>query len=291
MGGVNQRATGIAALVAAASVLVAACGGPDEPAPTTTSRPAESATLKRITDRGKIIIGLRADTPGLAHRDPVTGAFGGFEVQLSQLIATGLGLKPEQITFTQLTSDTALPSVAAGSVDIYLGGTTPAQAKQAGLLAAGPYLTAGLGLLYRKSGPTVTDAASAAGRKVCTVSNSTEQAMARDAKLTDPNKLVGSTTVRDCVDELGSGGVDAVADYLPVVSGYASADPTNLSVSALAAPKPVDYVIASPGGDPGLKDRLTRIIRTAVTDGTWQRDYDQTLGTAGPKPAPPTIPS
>ncbi|HEY0500906.1 MAG TPA: transporter substrate-binding domain-containing protein [Kutzneria sp.] len=287
----NQRATGIAALVAAASVLVAACGGPDEPAPTTTSRPAESATLKRITDRGKIIIGLRADTPGLAHRDPVTGAFGGFEVQLSQLIATGLGLKPEQITFTQLTSDTALPSVAAGSVDIYLGGTTPAQAKQAGLLAAGPYLTAGLGLLYRKSGPTVADAASAAGRKVCTVSNSTEQAMARDAKLTDPNKLVGSTTVRDCVDELGSGGVDAVADYLPVVSGYASADPTNLSVSALAAPKPVDYVIASPGGDPGLKDRLTRIIRTAVTDGTWQRDYDQTLGTAGPKPAPPQIPN
>ena len=291
MGGVNQRATGIAALVAAASVLVAACGGPEQPAPTTSSRPAESATLKRITARGKIIIGLRADTPGLAHRDPVSGTFGGFEVQLAQLIATGLGLKPEQIAFTQLTADTGLPSVAAGAVDVFLGGSTPSQAQQAGLLAAGPYLTAGLGLLSRKSGPTVTDAATAAGRKVCTVSNSPEQAMARDAKLTDPGKLVGSTSVRDCVDELGSGGVDAVADYLPVVSGYASADPTNLVVSALAAPKPVDYVIAVPSGDTGLRDRLTRIIRTAVTDGTWQRDYDQTLGPFGPKPAPPSIPS
>src|SRR4051812_42967898 len=137
MGCVNQRATGLAALVAAASVLVAACGGPDEPAPTTTTRSAESATLKRITDRGKIIIGLRADTPGLAHRDPVSGTFGGFEVELAKLIATGLGLKPEQIAFTALTPDTALPSVAAGTVDIYLGGSTPNQAKQAGLLAAG----------------------------------------------------------------------------------------------------------------------------------------------------------
>lgn len=291
MGCVNQRATGLAVLVAAASVLVVACGGPDEPAPTTSSRPAESATLKRITDRGKIIIGLRADTPGLAHRDPVSGAFDGFEVELGKLIAAGLGLKPDQITFTQLTSDTGLPSVAAGTVDIFLGGATKAQVGPAGLLAAGPYLTAGLGLLYRKSGPTVTDAVSAAGRKVCTVSNSPEQAMARDAKITDPGKLVGSTSVRDCVDELGSGGVDAVADYLPVVSGYASADPGNLSVSALAAPKPVDYVIALPGGDSGLRDRLTRIVRTAVTDGTWQHDYDQALGTAGPKPAPPQIPS
>lgn len=291
MGCVNQRATGLAALVAAASVLVVACGGPDEPAPTTSSRPAESATLKRITDHGKIIIGLRADTPGLAHRDPVSGAFDGFEVELGKLIAAGLGLKPDQITFTQLTSDTGLPSVAAGTVDIFLGGATKAQVGPAGLLAAGPYLTAGLGLLYRKSGPTVTDAASAAGRKVCTVSNSPEQAMARDAKITDPGKLVGSTSVRDCVDELGSGGVDAVADYLPVVSGYASADPGNLSVSALAAPKPVDYVIALPGGDSGLRDRLTRIVRTAVTDGTWQHDYDQALGTSAPKPAPPSIPS
>ena len=291
MGCVNQRVTGFAALVAATSVLVAACGGPDEPAPTTTTRPAGSATLKRITDRGKIIIGLRADTPGLAHRDPVSGNFGGFEVELGKLIATGLGLKPEQIAFNALTADTALPSVAAGTVDIYLGGTTPSQAKQAQLDAAGPYLTAGLGLLYRKSGPSVTDASTAAGRKVCTVSNSPEQAIARDAKLTDPGKLVGSTSVRDCVDELGSGGVDAVADYLPVVAGYAAADPTNLAVSALAAPKPVDYVIALPGGDTGLRDRLTRIIRTAVTDGTWQRDYDQALGAAGPKPAPPSIPS
>jgi glutamate transport system substrate-binding protein len=291
MGCVNQRVTGLAALVAAASVLVAACGGPDEPAPTTSSRPAESATLKRITDRGKIIIGLRADAPGLAHRNPVSGDYSGFEVTLGQLIASGLGLSPQQVSFTQLTPDTALPSVAAGSVDIYLGGATADKARQAGLLAAGPYLTAGLGLLYRKSGPSVTGAATAAGRKVCTVANSPEQGLARDAKLTDADKLVASTSVGDCVDELGSGGVDAVADFLPVVSGYASSDPANLAVSALAAPKPVDYVVAVPGGDTGLRDRITRIIRTAVTDGTWQKDYDQTLGAAGPKPAPPSIPS
>ncbi|QUQ72120.1 ABC transporter substrate-binding protein [Kutzneria sp. CA-103260] len=291
MGCVNQRVTGLAALVAAASVLVVACGGPDEPAPTTSSRPAESATLKRMTDRGKIIIGLRADTPGLAHRNPASGEYSGFEVALGQLIATGLGLSAKQVTFTQLTADTALPSVAAGTVDIFLGGATADRAKQAGLLTAGPYLTAGLGLLYRKSGPSVTDAATAAGRKVCTVSNSPEQTLARDAKLTDPEKLVTSTSVGDCVDELGSGGVDAVADFLPVVTGYAAADPANLAATALAAPKPVDYVIALPGGDTGLKERLTRIIRTAVTDGTWQRDYDQNLGAVGPKPAPPSIPS
>ncbi|REH51733.1 glutamate transport system substrate-binding protein [Kutzneria buriramensis] len=291
MGIVNQRVTGLAALVAAVSVLVAACDGPGEPAPTTSSRPAESSTLKRITARGKIIVGIRADTPGLAHRDPVSGVFSGFEVSLVQLVAAGLGLSPQQIAFTQLTPDTSLPSVEAGTVDIYLGGTTAAQARQAGLLTAGPYLTAGLGLLYRKSGPTVSDASTAAGRKVCTVANSAPQGLARDARLTDPDKLVASTSARDCVDELGSGSVDAVADFLPVVSGYASADPSNLAVSALAAPKPVDYVIALPGGDADLRDRLTRIIRTAVTDGTWQRDYDAALGATSPKPAPPSIPS
>ena len=291
MGCVNQRATGLAALVAAASVLVVACGGPDEPAPTTSSRPAESATLKRITDRGKIIIGLRADTPGLAHRDPVSGAFDGFEVELGKLVAAGLGLKPDQITFTQLTSDTGLPSVAAGTVDIFLGGATKAQVGPAGLLAAGPYLTAGLGLLYRKSGPTVTDAASAAGRKVCTVSNSPEQAMARDAKITDPGKLVGSTSVRDCVDELGLRR-----------RGRGRRLPAGGERLRLGRPRQPVCVGAGGPETRGLRHRSAGWGFRPQGPSHAHRPHRRhrrhlatrlrpALGTAGPKPAPPQIPS
>jgi glutamate transport system substrate-binding protein len=285
-------------------MLLAACGGADEQSsvttPPATSQTVTSAasgavrgspTFDRIQQRGKITIGLRNELPGLSHFDSAQGAYSGFEVDIARLVAAKLGLTDQQILFKQLPQATGISAVGSGDVDVFVGGATADQAKSAQLLTAGPYLNAPLGLLYRQSGPAVNSAATAAGRKICSVADSTSQAKARTAKLTDADKLVSASSLPDCVDQLGSGTMDAVVNDLPAVGGYAAADPVNLAAASIPGSQPTDYAILLPGNDKALRDRLNQIVRTAVQDGTWQHYYDDTLGKSGAKISPPSVPS
>ncbi|AHI00038.1 hypothetical protein KALB_6679 [Kutzneria albida DSM 43870] len=296
------RTTGarVAAVLAGCALFAGCAGGDAQPGPppatatTTTAAPSGavsgSPTYDRIHQRGRITVALRTEQPGLAHRDPASGDYSGFEVDLARLVATKLGLTADQIQFKQLPPGAGLGSVSSGDADLYLGGATAEQGRSAQLLAAGPYLNAHLGLLYRQSGPAVTDPASAAGRRICSVSDSPAQAAARALKITDPDKLLGSNSLADCVDQLGSGTVDAVVQDLPAVAGYAESDPTNLAAADLPGGQPLDYVVLLPGNDKPLRDRINQVLRAAIADGTWQRLYDAALARSGIKATPPTIP-
>src|SRR6476661_8147549 len=59
-----------------------------------------SATFARIKSKGTVTIGVKDDQPGLGQKDPTTGKYSGFDVEIARMIAAGLGLDESKINFT-----------------------------------------------------------------------------------------------------------------------------------------------------------------------------------------------
>src|SRR5919205_448860 len=56
---------------------------------------AGSPTFDKIKQRGKVVIGVKEDQPGLGLKDPTTGQFSGFDVEIARLIAAKLSFDPQ----------------------------------------------------------------------------------------------------------------------------------------------------------------------------------------------------
>jgi cyclohexadienyl dehydratase len=92
-----------------AAVLIAASG------------PAAASGLSDILHRGVIRIGATGDYPPFAKRDPATGAYSGFDVDLAQTLGKALGARVE---FVPTTWPTFSADFAAGKFDVGMGGVS-----------------------------------------------------------------------------------------------------------------------------------------------------------------------
>lgn len=286
----------IAITTGALVLLLAGCGGDNANPSSTTAAPAPppsaappkivigSPTYDRIQKRGKLVAGI-AEAPGLAARDGENGGYAGFEVEIGRLIAGKLGLTEQDVLFKPLPAGLRRDAVANGDIDLQIGGITAASAEPGKLSVAGPYLTSTPGLLA-KHGGAVTGVDSVRGQPVCVSKASAALAAVEQAGLS----LHIGDSLADCVNQLGSGGVLAVADDAAPLLGYASTKPDVYTVLGLPGPQTVhDVGVAS--RDKAFQAKLDAVLHTSAQDGDWQQRYDRTLGRAGGvfRLAPPTV--
>jgi glutamate transport system substrate-binding protein len=73
--------------------------------PSTTAEVAEnvdiqgSPTFDRMKQNDKVVIGVKEDQPGLGYKDPTTGEYSGFDIEIAKLIAAKLGFAEDKIEF------------------------------------------------------------------------------------------------------------------------------------------------------------------------------------------------
>src|SRR3954467_11823784 len=60
---------------------------------------AESPTLAKATSRGHVGLGVKEDQPNLGYKDPTTGEYSGFDIEIARLMASGLGFDPAKIEY------------------------------------------------------------------------------------------------------------------------------------------------------------------------------------------------
>ncbi|TDC95141.1 transporter substrate-binding domain-containing protein [Saccharopolyspora aridisoli] len=128
--------------VAALAVVLTGCGQAEPAAPPPPVAPAPEApaappsasaggdvelgsspTLIAIKQRKRLLVGVRADQPKFVTRDPA-GEYRGFDVDIARDIARRIGLDPNtQVQFRRLPPTLLRDAVAAGNVDVLLGGT------------------------------------------------------------------------------------------------------------------------------------------------------------------------
>jgi glutamate transport system substrate-binding protein len=245
-----------------------------------------SPTFDKIKARGKVVIGVKEDQPGLGFKDPTTGKYSGFDVEIANLVAAKLGFKPEQIEYKAVASAGREAAIANSNVDYYVGTYTINAKRKEQISFAGPYFTAGQDLLVRKDNTDITSKDTLKGKKVCSVTGSTPIQRVREQALTD--QIVELQTYSQCVTQLDQKLVDAVTTDDAILKGYAAAEPDKFKVVGKTfSSEP--YGIGLPKDDKAFKDKVTSILQTALDDGTWQKIYDNTLGKSGSTATKPTL--
>ncbi|MFE9251645.1 glutamate ABC transporter substrate-binding protein [Streptomyces sp. NPDC007088] len=290
----------LAALLLATALLAAGCGKEGSPPAkgpradrlpdyrvATGFRLAGSPTWRKAKARGRLLVGVKEDQPYLGEKDPSSGVYSGFDIEIAKMIAAGLGFAPRQISFRTIASANRETSLQNGQIDYYVGTYTINDNRKKLVGFAGPYYLAGQGLLVRSDEHDIKGPADLDGKRVCSAAGSTPyQRIQADYPKAD---LVSYDTYSICVDNLLTYQVDAVTTDDSILLGYAAKVPDELKVVGRPFSKE-PYGVGLPRGDTALRFAVDDVLAAGERDGTWKKAYEATLGLSGvPAPKPPAI--
>ena len=128
------------ALICAASTIICCTKNSDD---------TETNSLDAIRNRGTLIIGTTGDYRPLSYREPATGEYWGFGIEVAQHIAENIGVK---ITYVQTSWPTLTEDVLKEPAifDFAIGGITITDARKTQMDMSDGYLQNGKTILCRK---------------------------------------------------------------------------------------------------------------------------------------------
>ncbi|MGO4752142.1 transporter substrate-binding domain-containing protein, partial [Streptomyces sp. 2MCAF27] len=131
-----RRAPAALALALALVVLAAAAGCGKEGSPpvkgpkpgalpvykvATGFRLPSSPTWRKAKRRGYLVVGAKEDQPYLGEKDPATGRYSGFDIEIAKMMAASLGFDPKTIWFKSIASANRETALQNGQIDYYVG--------------------------------------------------------------------------------------------------------------------------------------------------------------------------
>ncbi|WP_190110621.1 glutamate ABC transporter substrate-binding protein [Streptomyces cinnamoneus] len=247
----------------------------------------DSPTWTAAKRRGHLVVGAKEDQPYLGQKDPATGTYSGFDIEIAKMMSASLGFDPKTISFRTIASANRETALQNGQIDYYVGTYTINDLRKKQVGFAGPYYIAGQSLLVRKDEDDINGPQDLAGKRVCSAAGSTPlQRIQRDY----PKAVaVAYDTYSICVDNLLSLQVDAVTTDDTILMGFAAKAPDALKVVGAPFSKE-PYGIGVSRGDTALRFALDDALAAHEKNGDWKRAYDATLGLSGvPAPQPPPV--
>ncbi|THA79282.1 glutamate ABC transporter substrate-binding protein [Streptomyces sp. A0642] len=253
----------------------------------TAFRLPDSRTWTQAKKRGYLRVGAKEDQPYLGEKDPATGIYSGFDIEIARMMAASLGFDPKTIRFKTIASANRETALQNGQIDYYVGTYTINDMRKKLVGFAGPYYMAGQGLLVRTDEDDIHGPQDLAGKTVCSAAGSTPyQRIAADYP---EAKLVAYDTYSICVDNLLTFQVDVVTTDDAILLGFAAKAPDEMKVVG----KPFSeepYGIGVPRSDNALRFALNDALETNEKNGNWKKAFEATLGLSGaPAPQPPPI--
>jgi len=253
------------------------------------------SSMAEIVDRGKLQVGVSADTLLFGSRDPSTGAIEGFDIDMLKYIAQALfggsfEDAGEHIELKVITYAQRLPSLQSGDVDLVAHTMTINCRRWQQIAFSSEYFSAGQKVLVKVGSPygSVEDLV-AAGATVCAPAGSTNY-----DELSQPQysgiKLTTRPDVTDCLVAMQQGKADAASGDDTVLAGFASQDPTTKVVGEPFTYEP--YGIGVNADRVDLVEFVNGVLEQVRADGRWKESYAHwlvpTLTPVGePIPDPP----
>lgn len=278
-----MRITRLAAAFGALTMAlaVAACGGDDAGSGGNSGGSSAKGIVGKATNQKKLVIGVKADQPGLGLQTGST--YAGFDIEIGKIIAKGLGVEESGIEWKTTVSANREPYIQQGQVDLVVATYTINDDRKKVVNFGGPYFIAGQDLLVPVDS-TITGPEALKGKKVCSVSGSTPakriQTEYKDAGLQQFDSY------SKCVTALAGKQVDAVTTDDIILAGYAAQDQYAGKFKVVGKPFSEEpYGIGLKKDDTEGCNKINDILKAAATDGSYKKAWDDTLGKSG-KAAP-----
>ena len=254
---------------------------PEGALPAPGAMPAGS-TMAAIAQRGRLIVGVSADSLLLAARDPISGRIEGFDIDIARQVAQAIFGDPDKIELRVITAAQRIPVLADGSVDLVARNMTITCARWEQIAFSAEYYRSGQKVLV-PLGSRATSLAELAGERVCAPAGSTSLDKLSDFPQVVP---VSAATHTGCLVKFQQGEVDAITGDDTVLAGLAAQDPYAQVVGTAFTSEPYGVGINSSSVD--LVRFVNGVLAAAKADGRWTRSYDTWLTDAlGAAPAPP----
>jgi glutamate transport system substrate-binding protein len=267
-------------LVGLALTALAACGSGGGPA-------ADPTPVPGATPGGKLTIGIPVDEPGIGVKDGDT--YTGFDVETAKYVAKALGVPPENITWVESTGAQREAMLTGGQADMIVSTFTINDERKQTVDFAGPYFIAHQDLLVRRNETEITGPDTLNGKDLCTVSGTTS---AQNVLRFYQGRINLKELPRysDCVAALANSEVDAVTTDDVILAGYAATPQYKGKLKVVGKGfSDESYGIGLKKGNTTLKDQVNAALKQYVSDGSWQRNLDNTVAPSGYRiPSPPT---
>ncbi len=293
----------MAASLAAVALVATACGdgddegtvtGGNQSSDTTTGRPtfAAGTTMANLQSKGKIVIGVKFDQPGLGQKNPTTNKVEGFDIEIAKQIALGIfGGSPNdiesKIEFREATTPNREVFLENNTVDMVVATYTINDARKQRIDFAGPYYIAGQDILVKANDNSIRRYEDLAGKKTCSVRNSTPAANVK--RLVPTADLTEFDQYSDCVQALRDNRVQSVTTDNSILLGFVAASPTEFKI---VGNKFTDepYGIGVKRGDDAFRNFINDRLEAIYANGQWAALFQATLGRLGiPTPTPPPV--
>ena len=218
-----QRRNTVVVGLAVAALTLSACGSGSKDAAPGANTPSFEAntTMAKIAAAGKMTVGTKFDQPGFGLKG-LDGEVAGFDVEVAKIIATALGVKPENIEWKESPSKVREELIVKGDVDLVAATYTINDKRKERITFAGPYYVAGQQLMVKADNATLKgpeDLKANPDQKVCSVTGSTPSEQIK-TYLASEAQLVLFDVYDKCAAALGTDQVQAVTTDNVILLGF-----------------------------------------------------------------------
>lgn len=279
-GGVSQPlAIGIAIAVAVAgagigyALGIGAGGGDDQGAATSDN------VLKRIYQRGYMIVGTDAAFPPFEKVDQDTGEIVGFDIDIINAIADRLGV---DVQMRNIGWDPLFEAIPAETLDLGISAMTITEERKDTFLFSEPYFRSNLTIVIKAGGPmegVIQNESDLEGRSIALQEFTTSDSWVSD-NLTaqqgiQPSEVRKTGLFTDAIQLLLAEEVDAVIIDEPVARSYEQAGQVTIVEKIVTNEK---FGIPMPPGEVALKGAIDAALADVRASGEYQRIFDKWFG-------------
>lgn len=254
--------------------------------PPGTEEDRDGAHMRRIRERGRIIVGVDQSQYLLSYRDPTRGDLRGFEVDLAREIARDIfGEGGEsRVDFRFVESAARSEVLRAGSVDVVIRTMSITPTRTELVDFSTPYLGSSVRVLAPRD-RGIEGLEDLPGATVCIVDGTNLLNLVREQMPESP--VLRTRTWSDCLMATQQFQADAVVGDDAVLAGMVAQDPLTTIFPEQLADQLYGVGVAKGHSDVVRQVNLT--LERIRRDGTWRRMYREWLGDSLANPNPPSL--
>ena len=222
------------------------------------------STLAKVKSRGKLIAGVKFDTPPFGFLNDQNKPVG-FDLDIVREVAKKIGVPVE---FVKVTSPTRIPLLVSGNVDLVAASMTHTRKRDEAIDFSITYFTGAQSLLVHKSS-SIHGLKDLAGKRVSVQQGTTlEKNIAKVAPKAD---VVAFKDYNSAWLALVQGRVDALTGSMNILHGFAKNNPNYVILPVRFSVEP--FGIGVRQGDSDLRDEVNFVLQDMWKSGEYTKLY------------------
>ena len=223
--------------------------------------------LTTITQRDRLIVGIRNDAPPFGFKDK-NGFTVGYDADLARLIAKGILGDEKKVEFVPVTASNRIMKLNSGEVDCLIATMSITTQRQQFLNFSTPYYMAGQAILVRSSSKAIS-LRDFTGKKLIIVFGSTSE---KNLRSNVPEvTVIGYKTYNDAYNALKNGKADGIVADDTVLLGFSTNDKSVKLLPKRYSKEPYAVVFRKDDASINFTNKVNYIVENLQSTGRLNR--------------------